>query len=76
MDDVLAVFRLLVAVPLAVAGFKSVAESPGTRRAMGIAEVLVAFGLMQQATAWWSAVLALCCLALGAVIADGRACPR
>jgi hypothetical protein len=32
---------------------------------------LVAFGLMQQATAWWSAVLALCCLGLGMVIGAG-----
>jgi hypothetical protein len=71
VDDVLALSRLLVAVPLAVAGFRSIADSPGIRRAIAIAEVVVAFGLTQHATAWWSALLALCLLAVGMVLAAG-----
>jgi hypothetical protein len=67
MDDGLMVCRLLVAVPLAVAGVRRAGHRP--RPALGalaVAELLAAVGLLPGATAWPAAILALGCLAVPA----------
>src|SRR5215468_3020620 len=68
MDSGLMVYRLLLAVPLVVAGLRRL---PGGRRAisLGVAELAAGAGLMSSVTAWPSAFLALACLWLPAASA-------
>jgi hypothetical protein len=83
MDDGLMVYRLLLAVPLAVAGLKRGDQLLRGRRgdswrkpvrgpdagtgALALGELVAATGLLAGPTAWPAAVLALGCLAASAI---------
>jgi hypothetical protein len=57
VDDHLAVLRLILAVPFAVAGTSRLRDRPGLR-VLGVVEIGAAVLLMYGAVAWWAAVLA------------------
>jgi hypothetical protein len=68
MDNGLMVYRLLLAVPLVVAGWRRLPHRwRGT--VLGVGELAAAAGLMSSVTAWPSAVLALACLSIPAAAA-------
>jgi len=71
VDDLLAVARLVIAVPLAVAGFGGLwAQIRAVRvtviGALSLAEVAIAVLLLYGATAWWGTVAAMVLLVVAA----------
>jgi hypothetical protein len=75
VDDLLAVSRLIMAVPLALAGFGGLWAAARRKRVgvIELAEATVAVLLLYGATAWWGTVVALGLLVVAAVLATVEA---